>query len=62
MWVWKQREFHVAHVCVSLKIIKTESEKFVVQILKSPVIFMYCCNIVNISLLEAKQGKENSRS
>lgn len=49
-------------VCVSLTIIKTGPENFVVvQILKSLIIFRYCCNIVSISLLEAKKGKENSR-
>lgn len=51
-----------ADMCVSVKIIKTGPEKLVVvQILKSPVIFMYCCNIISISLLEAKQGNENPR-
>lgn len=51
-----------AGTCVSLTVIKTGPEKFVVVwILKSPVIFLYCCSIVNISLVEAKQGKENPR-
>lgn len=42
-----------------LTIFKTGPEKFVVvQILKSLVIFMYCCNIANISLLEEKREKQ----
>lgn len=53
------------YVCVLLcvlTVIKTQHEEFVVvQMLKSPVDFMYCCSISNISVLGAKEGKENTK-